>query len=82
MSSPSPSSRSWTSERARVGALARCVKTGERPPDDPDLIEARRNLCALKLEEHIRLALAATPPMTGEQIEHLIALLNSTGGRQ
>ena len=61
MSSPSPSSRSWKSERARVGALARCAKTGERSPDDPDLIEARRNLCALKLEEHMRLALATTP---------------------
>jgi hypothetical protein len=82
MSSPSPSSRSWTSERARVGALARCVKSGERPPDDPDLIEARRNLCALKLEEHMRLALAATPSMTDEQINHLIVLLNTRGGRQ
>jgi hypothetical protein len=55
------------------------VKTGERPPDDPDLIEARRNLCALKLEEHMRLALAATPPITDEQIKHLIALLSSRG---
>jgi hypothetical protein len=78
----SPPSRSWKSERARVGALARCVKTGERSPDDPDLIEARRNLCALKLEEHMRLALAATPSMTDEQIKHLIALLNARGGRQ
>ena len=82
MSSPSPSSRSWTSERARVGALARCVKSGERPPDDPDLIEARRNLCALKLEEHMRLALAATPSMSDEQINDLIILLNTRGGRQ
>jgi hypothetical protein len=58
------------------------VKTGERSPDDPDLIEARRNLCALKLEEHMRLALAVTPPMTDEQIKHLSALLNSRGGGQ
>jgi len=82
MSSPPPSSRSWTSERARVGALARCVKTGERPPDDPELIEARRNLCALKLEEHMRLALAAVPTMTDEQIKRLIDLLKTRGGRQ
>jgi hypothetical protein len=82
MSSPAPSSRSRTSERARVGALARCVKTGERPPDDPDLIEARRNLCALKLEEHVRLALTAAPPMTDEQIERLIVLLKTRGGGQ
>jgi hypothetical protein len=82
MSSPSPSSRSWTSERARVGALARCVKSGERPPDDRDLIEARRNLCALKLEEHMRMALAASPSLSDEQIKHLFALLNTRGGRQ
>jgi hypothetical protein len=82
MSSPSPSSRSWKFERARVGALARCVRNGERPPDDPELIEARRNLCALKLEEHMRLAVAATPSTTDEQIKHLIALLNTKGGRQ
>jgi hypothetical protein len=58
------------------------VRTGERPPDDPDLIEARRNLCALKLEEHVRLALAANPSMTDEQIKRLIALLNTRGGGQ
>lgn len=80
MPPPSYSSRSWKSERARVAALARCVKTGERSPEDPDLIEARRNLCALKLEEHIRLALSATPSLTDDQVEYLIALLNAKRG--
>ena len=30
----------------------------------------------------MRLALATTPSMTDEQIKHLIALLNTRGGRQ
>ncbi|WP_076245133.1 hypothetical protein [Mycobacterium sp. SP-6446] len=80
MPQPSCSSRSWESERARVAALARCVKNGERSPEDPDLIEARRNLRALKLEEHMRLALSAIPSMTDDEIEHLISLLNAKRG--
>jgi hypothetical protein len=63
-----------------MAALVRCVKTGERSPEDPDLIETRRNLRALKLEEHMRLALADIPSMTDDEIEHLISLLNAKRG--
>ncbi|WP_231639201.1 hypothetical protein [Mycobacterium sp. Marseille-P9652] len=56
------------------------MKNGERSPDDPDLIEARRNLRALKLKEHVRLALVATPSLTDEQIDDLISLLNAKRG--
>lgn len=39
---------SWTSERARVASLTR-----SRAPDDPDLLAARRNLQAARLEDQV-----------------------------
>jgi hypothetical protein len=65
--------------RGRVAALERCVKTGERPPNDPELIEARRNLAAVNLEERIARAIAAAPPLTDDQRNRISALLR-TGG--
>ncbi len=62
----------WTSERARVAALSR-----DRQPDDPALIEARRNLRALRLEEHIRTILDGEPALTNEQAEHLGTVLTN-----
>jgi hypothetical protein len=59
--------------------LERCVKTGERPPNDPELIEARRNLAAVNLEERIARAIAAAPPLTDDQRNRISALLR-TGG--
>jgi hypothetical protein len=40
-----PSLPSWTSERARVASLSR-----SRPADDPELLEARRNLAGARLD--------------------------------
>ena len=61
---------SWTAERARVAALSR-----SRSSDDPDLVDARRNLRAERLAEYIRETVAAAPPFTNEQREKLAVLL-------
>lgn len=64
----------WTSERARVASLTR-----SRKADDPELLEAKRNMRALKLAEHVARVVAEAPPLTDEQREHVAALLR-TGG--
>jgi hypothetical protein len=66
---------SWTHERARVASLTR-----SRRPDDPELVEARTSLRALKLEEHVRKAIDAAPPLTDEQRTRIAALLRTGSG--
>lgn len=66
---------SWTHERAKIAALSRCVAAGERKADDPELAAARRNLRALRLEDHVTRVLAEAPPLTQEQLERIAALL-------
>ncbi len=68
-------STTWTHERARVARLSRAIKRGERPTHDPELTEARRNLRALRLEEHVQRVLAEAPPLTDEQRTRLAELL-------
>jgi hypothetical protein len=65
----------WTHQRARVASLSR-----SRSHDDPDLIEARRNLRAARLTEHVQKALADAPPLSNEQRETIARLLVG-GGR-
>jgi hypothetical protein len=57
-------------ERARVAAYTR-----SRPDDDPDLLDARRKLKALTLEEHVRKVVAQAPALTAEQKAKISALL-------
>lgn len=61
--------------RARIGALSR-----SRTADDPDLIEARRDLHAARLAEHITKAVAGWPPLSVEQRDRLSVLLRPTDG--
>ena len=61
--------------RARVGALSRTVKTGERQPDDPELINAQRDLAAANLDQYIRRVVDAAPALTIEQRTQLAELL-------
>lgn len=61
---------SWTHERARIGALTR-----SRPDDDPELVEARRNLRAIRLEQYITEKVAEAPPLTQDQRDRLASLL-------
>ena len=63
---------SWTTERARVASLTR-----SRAVDDPDLIAARRNLKAARLEDYIARVVADAPPLSSEQRDRLAVLLHS-----
>jgi hypothetical protein len=74
------STASWTSERARIAALKRGIRAGERPADDPALTEAYRNLRALRLEEHVAKVVADWPPLTDTQLGRIAALLRSGAG--
>jgi hypothetical protein len=62
----SPASRELRVLRSRVAGL-----TTRRPPDDPDLIAARRELIALALRLRIAEALAAEPKITINQRREL-----------
>ena len=57
-------------ERARVASLSR-----SRPPTDPDLVDARRNLAALSLEDYVHKVVADAPPLTPEQRDRIAAIL-------
>ncbi len=61
---------SWTAERARVASLSR-----SRTPDDPALVEARRNLRAARAEDYIKRLVEAAPPLTDQQRSRLAVLL-------
>ena len=65
----------WTHERAKVAALSR-----SRSADDPELIEARRNLKAVKLAEYVTRVVSEAPPLTDEQLERVSALLRPVMG--
>ena len=55
---------------AKVGGLAR-----HRDSNDPDLTDARRDLRAAELEEHVRRIVDQAPALTAEQRTKVAALL-------
>ncbi|GAA5227248.1 hypothetical protein [Paeniglutamicibacter antarcticus] len=59
--------------KAKVGALSR-----SRADNDPDLIEARRNLKAARLTDQIRVALNTGPKLDAEQLKQLSTLLQGS----
>ena len=65
---------SWTHERARVAALTR-----SRTDDDPELVDARRNLRAERLALHVERVVAELPPLTESQCQRIAALLLAGG---
>lgn len=56
--------------RGRIAGLSR-----DRSPDDPELLDARRNLRATMLRDHVQKVLAEAPPLTQEQRDRVAALL-------
>ena len=69
------SAKSWTSERAKVASWSR-----NRPADDPELVAARQNLKALKLEEYVSKVVSEAPPLTADQADRIAALLRPANG--
>lgn len=69
-----PLSATANRERGRIAALSR-----SRTSDDPELVSARRNLRAARLEDHVQRVLAEAPPLTDEQRERIAALLRAGG---
>lgn len=74
----------WTHHRAKVASLSRL-----RAADDPELIAARQNLKASRLEDYVSRVLSEAPPLTDEQREQIARLLKpsarvaaSSGGRR
>jgi hypothetical protein len=61
--------------RGRIAGLARAVRNGERPVDDPELACAKRDYAAARIADYINKTLADAPPLTGEQRTALAELL-------
>ena len=68
--------RSWTVPRAGIAGY----KRRGRADSDPDLINARRELKAARLEEYVRRVVDTAPALSDEQRDRL-ALLLRAGGR-
>lgn len=64
--------KSWQHYRARIASLSR-----DRDADDPELAEARLNLRAARLAEHVRKVVDQAPPLTPAQRDRIAALLNA-----
>lgn len=56
--------------KGKVGALSR-----SRDDADPELIEARRNLKAERLAEHVEKAVTTGPALTPEQRQRIAGIL-------
>jgi hypothetical protein len=72
VSAPSNSSSSWQHKRAKLARLSR-----DLPRDAPEVEDARRDLKAQRLEEHVAKVVAEAPPLTPEQKERIAALLRA-----
>ena len=64
----------WQRERARVAGMS---SRPNRAQDDPDLVAARRNMRALKLEADILKVLAGEPALNEEQRNHIAEMLRA-----
>jgi hypothetical protein len=62
--------------RGRVGSLTR-----SRTDQDPDLVDARRDLAAANIGEYVRKVVSNAPPLTAEQQDRIAALLGGGGSK-
>lgn len=67
------SSFSWTKERSRVALLSKT-----HSPDDPIVLEAKRDLRAARLAEYVEKIVAEAPPLTAEQRDRIAGLLRGS----
>ena len=63
---------SWTRERAWYASNSRTL-----PADHPEMVEARRRLKSVKLEEYVERVVNEAPALTYEQIARIKAILNN-----
>lgn len=56
--------------KGKVGALSR-----SRTSNDPDLLDARQNLKAARLEEYVARTVSEAPTLTPEQADRIAGLL-------
>jgi hypothetical protein len=61
-------------QRNKIGNLTR------HRPDSPELVDARRDLAATKLEDYIQRIVDAAPPLTPSQRDKLYMLLRGGQG--
>ncbi len=66
---------SLSEKRSAVGNAAKRYKSQVDTTRKAALDDARRQLAAAKLEEHIRAVVAAAPPLTSEMQDRLTVLL-------
>jgi hypothetical protein len=62
-------------KRAKIAAITRGIRAGERPADDPELIDTQRDYRAGRAEEYIEELLRQAPPLTDVQRNKLAELL-------
>jgi hypothetical protein len=67
-------------KRAKIAALTRGIRAGERPADDPELIETQRDYRAGRLEAHVAEIVAGWPKLTDEQLDRIAAILRAGDG--
>lgn len=66
--------------RAKIAALTRAIRAGERQPDDVELLEARRSLAFERLREQAEQIVTDWPPLTEQQIDNVVAILRAGQG--
>jgi hypothetical protein len=60
--------------RSRVASLSR-----SRTPDDPELVDARRELAVANLENYVARVIDAAPPLTQQQRDRIASLIQPAG---
>ena len=66
--------------RGRVIALKRCVKNGERQPNDQLLADTSEKLRLATFLARVERLIADAPPLTNEQVGNIVGLLRTGGG--
>jgi hypothetical protein len=61
--------------RAKIASISRCIAAGERPVNDPELLNARRGLAAATWSDRIKRLVDESPPLCREDLEQIATLL-------
>ena len=61
--------------RAKIASISRCIAAGERPPNDPELLDAYRGLAAATWSDRIKRLVDEAPPLSRADLQEIAALL-------